>query len=84
MENDDAEARRKRAAKLREQIADITGKRQNAPTGQQEGTPSQDQTGRRSVPRVSPLSPRDFIERRMRELDRGTDKDSGKGDDSKT
>ena len=33
MENNDAEARRRRAAKLRDQIAGITGKKQANPAG---------------------------------------------------
>jgi hypothetical protein len=56
----DKEARRRRAARLRDQINTVLGK-----TG--DGSP------RRVVPRVESLSPRDAIRRRMRELDRASD-----------
>jgi len=91
MENNDAEARRRRAAKLRDQIAGITGKKQGNPAEpeQAESTTVKDQPGRRSVPQVGPasprpVSPRDFIERRMRELDQDVVKDTDKGGDDKT
>jgi hypothetical protein len=70
---DEDEARRKRAAKLREQIASIT-------RGKQGETAEKDQSesARRNAPRVNPISPRQFIEERMRELDRGGDEHKGK------
>jgi hypothetical protein len=68
MDDDNPEARRKRAARLREQIASITRGKQGEPAEKDEPEP-----GRRNAPRVHPLSPRQFIEKRMRELDRGGD-----------
>ena len=110
MSDDDAEARRKRAAALREQIADLTkgrrgragesdeaseegaAARRDAPQirsprrgggqGNDQGrdaTTGPDEAGakdasvRRDAPRVRPLSPRDFVDQRMRDLDRGRD-----------
>jgi hypothetical protein len=75
MDEDSPEARRKRAAKLREQIAGIT-------RGKQGETAEKDEPGsaRRNSPRVHPLSPRQFIEERMRELDRGGDERKEKGE----
>lgn len=73
---DDAEARRRRAERLRRQIAGITGRPEDAsPAGRgEEEAPASapDQPQRRKVPRVHPDTPsaREFIERRMRELDR--------------
>jgi hypothetical protein len=58
--SDDAEARRRRAEQLRKQIADLTGKA--APP---------DPAARRDAPRVTPSSPRERVEERMRELDQG-------------
>jgi hypothetical protein len=76
MDEDSPEARRKRAAKLREQIASITrGKQTEA------AEKSDPESARRNAPRVHPLSPRQFIEERMRELDRGGDERKGKGED---
>ncbi|ACL58667.1 hypothetical protein [Methylobacterium nodulans] len=66
MSDNDAEAQRERARALRNQIAELTGKAKP-------GVPAdagQDAGGRRDAPRVHPSSPRDFVERRMRELDR--------------
>jgi hypothetical protein len=76
MDEDSAEARRKRAAKLREQIASIS-------RGKQGETAETDQTesARRNAPRVHPISPRQFIEERMRELDQGGNERKGKGED---
>ena len=76
MVEDNPEARRKRAAKLREQIASIT-------RGKPTETAEEDkpEAAQRNTPRVHPLSPRQFIEERMRELDRRGDelKEKGKG-----
>jgi len=74
MDEDSAEARRKRAARLREQIANITRGKQGEPADEPESV-------RRNAPRVHPLSPRQFIEERMRELDRGGDERNEKGKD---
>lgn len=55
----DKKAQEKRAQELREQISEILAERD-------EGTvPSH----RRNAPRTRPLSPRDFIHKRMRELE---------------
>jgi len=79
MGNDDAEARRKRAAELRKQIADIVGSKDDKTGGQDSIPTGQDETPRRNAPRVHPISPREFIEQRMRELDRNKDEeDDGK------
>jgi hypothetical protein len=51
------EARRRRAARLRERIEEVVGGGQAGPA-------------RRDAPRVRPPSPRDFVHQRMRELDR--------------
>jgi hypothetical protein len=72
--SDDAEARRQRAARLRERIAEVTGKSAPGPESGQ-GPSATDQSGEgRSPPRVRPISPRTFVEERMRELDRDKDK----------
>ncbi|HEY0353356.1 MAG TPA: hypothetical protein VGC68_06980 [Enterovirga sp.] len=93
MGDDDAEARRKRAEALREQISELKGARRPKEAAPEEASheperrhaPQSDPTpgnsaeegdGRREPPRVRPLSPRDFIERRMRDLDApGDEKD---------
>jgi len=64
-DRDDTEARRRRAQELREQIAGIVagGQRET----KQENLPE----GRRNAPRIRPISPRAFVEERMRQLDRG-------------
>jgi hypothetical protein len=67
---DDFEARQRRAASLREQIASLTGKPKGQPVeggAAASGEPAA--AARRNAPRIRPPSPRDFIERRMRELD---------------
>ncbi len=78
--DDDAEARQKRAARLRAQIASLTGERTDQPGGASvdrkspERKPSDRKSPvppRRNAPSVRPPSPRDFVERRMRELDAG-------------
>lgn len=61
----DDEARIRRAAELRRQIADLTGQAGVAPAPD-----SAEAQGHRRPPRVQPRSPRDFIEQRMRELDK--------------
>ena len=66
MAEDSPEARRKRAARLREQISGITG-------GKHSEAADEPASGRRNAPRVQPPSPRQFIQERMRELDRGGD-----------
>jgi hypothetical protein len=76
MAEDSPEARRKRAARLREQIAGITRGKQGEPAEKDESEP-----GRRNAPRVRPPSPRQFIEERMRELDRDGNERNGKGKD---
>jgi hypothetical protein len=87
----DDEARRKRAAKLREQIAQITGGKRDKGGGSEsdtstedrsvastEGKPSDDESVRNAAQAPS-ISPREFINRRMRELhdsqDKGTKND---------
>lgn len=73
--SDDAETRRRRAARLREQIAELTRHRSSAPEREQDAPAAPDGPGqRRNAPRVRPASPRAFIEQRMRELDRGDGK----------
>lgn len=69
---DDSEARRRRAERLRRQIAGITGQAED-PVPPELGTAPSDTSQpprRRGAPRVSVPSPREFVERRMRELDR--------------
>jgi hypothetical protein len=68
-DKDDTEARRRRARELREQIAGIVAGGQGEP--RQESPPE----ARRNAPRVRPLSPRAFVERRMRELDRDNERE---------
>jgi hypothetical protein len=93
MGDDDAEARRKRAEALREQISELKGARGPKASAPEEadhqperrdapqidptpGSSAEDEDGRREPPRVRPISPRDFIERRMRDLDApGDEKD---------
>jgi hypothetical protein len=72
--SDDAEARRRRAARLREQIAGLTGRDAEAPATPDPTVPdpaAPDPAARRDAPRVRPASPRTLVEERMRELDRG-------------
>jgi hypothetical protein len=76
MDKDNPEARRRRAAKLREQIANITKGKRGEPAEKDDP-----ESGRRNAPRVHPLSPRRFIEERMRELDRNGDERSQKRKD---
>jgi hypothetical protein len=75
MGDDDTEARCKRAAELRKQIADIVGSKEDKTGGQGSSSTEQDETPRRNAPRIHPISPREFIERRMRELDREKDEE---------
>ena len=66
--SDDAEARKQRAARLRERVAEVTGR----PTGSGADAPAApDPAARRNAPRVNPQSPRSFVEERMRDLDQG-------------
>jgi hypothetical protein len=58
----DQVARRRRAARLREQINAIAGK-------------SRADAARRDTPRVEPVSPREFVHKRMRELDQASEDD---------
>lgn len=74
--SDDAEARKRRTAQLRKQIADLTGQpsadRPESGAQSGPGTPAApDPAARRDAPRVRPSSPRSFVEERMRELDHG-------------
>ncbi|HJS86030.1 MAG TPA: hypothetical protein VJ779_11285 [Acetobacteraceae bacterium] len=69
--SDDAEARRRRVARLREQIDSLT--KQPGVPGSEQGAPETQQ--RRNAPRVRPVSPRTFVEQRMRELDSGKKRD---------
>jgi hypothetical protein len=66
--SDDTETRRRRAARLRGQIAE-----RSTPETKQDAPTAPDSGQRRNVPRVRPASPREFVEQRMRELDRGGD-----------
>jgi hypothetical protein len=67
--SDDVEARRRRAARLRGQIATLTGKAIKEPGTDTDATDKvAEASARRSPPRVRPASPRSFIEERMREL----------------
>jgi hypothetical protein len=61
----DQEARRRRAARLREQINAVVGK-------------TRTDDARRDAPRVEQVSPREFVHRRMRELDQASE-DERKG-----
>lgn len=68
--SDDVEARHRRAARLRQQIAELTGTRENeAGTGDNLKDDVTEQSGRRRPPRIRHGSPRSFIEKRMRDLD---------------
>jgi len=70
MGDDDTEARRERATRLREQIKRITGRTAERPSTQQDDATGQNEGARRNAPRVRPPSPREFIGQRMRELAR--------------
>jgi len=76
MSEDDPEARRTRADRLRKQIAKITGEKQAEAEQQDE---SESTPG--GVPKVRPLSPRQFIEKRMQEIDSGEDETNEKRKD---
>jgi hypothetical protein len=72
--SDDTEARRQRAKRLRDQIADLTATR---PAGSAPEAPAAAAPGgeaKRRPPRVHPDSPRSFVQQRMRELDAGKKK----------
>ena len=75
-DKDDTEARRKRAQQLREQIASIVA------GGQGETRQERLPEVRRNAPRVRSISPRAFVERRMRELDQARDENKEKREDS--
>jgi len=62
-DEDDTEARRRRAQEFREQIAGIMA------GGQRETGQEKLPEARRNAPRVRSISPRAFVEQRMRELD---------------
>jgi hypothetical protein len=68
-DKDNTEARRRRAQELREQIAGIMA------GGQRETEKEKPPAARRNAPRVRSVSPRAFVEQRMRELDRGNEPD---------
>jgi hypothetical protein len=68
-DEDDLDARKERAAAIRAQISNIVGPRRgeggkgtNADSGQGKALP-------RKAPNLRPPSPREFVERRKRELD---------------
>ncbi len=65
---DDAEARQKRASRLRAQIAGLIGKTK--------GQPVEGAAGGEPPVAGRPPSPRAFIERRMRELDAGNQEET--------
>jgi hypothetical protein len=68
--SDDAETRRRRAARLRQQIAELTVRQRGKPASDHDATTEVTESGgRRNPPRVRPVSPRSLIEERMRELD---------------
>jgi hypothetical protein len=67
----DAEAQRRRAARLREQIADLTTPAGSSAEAGQDAPVASDPEQRWNAPRVRPASPRSFVEQRMRELDEG-------------
>ena len=64
--SDDAEARLRRAARLRERITELTGRTADSTPAAPGAAAS---VARRNAPRVHPPSPRAFVEERMRELD---------------
>jgi hypothetical protein len=70
-------ARRRRAARLREQIADLATPAGSSADAGQDAPAASHPEQRGNAPRVHPASPRSFVERRMRELDEG---DRGKKD----
>ena len=73
--NGDVEARRQRAAQLRKRIAEVTGHSGGDPDDGRDRPAAADQGYLRSPPRVGPVSPRTFVEERMRDLARGKEKD---------
>ena len=79
-EDDDADQRIKRAAELRERIAGIA-KGQPGHTVEKSGKDSvgPGEAAHGDAPAQQPPSPRDFVKRRMRELDEG-----GPGTEGKT
>ena len=62
--NNEKEAQKAKAKKLRKQIQELV-----EPNSGDAGTES-----RRRAPRVKPISPREFIHRKMNELDNSADK----------
>jgi hypothetical protein len=72
--SDDTKAREERAARLRKQIGRLTGKDQPEAGSVVPIPETEEATQRRRPPRVGPVSPRTFVERRMRELDGDKDK----------
>ncbi|MGX7002454.1 hypothetical protein [Caballeronia sp. KNU42] len=82
---DDADARRQRAERLHKQIASVTGKKpaekQHPRISDASGPDLPKDTSDKTKP-VSPPSPREFIERRMRELEEAEKRDNGADDDS--
>ena len=72
-DENDLAARQARAAAIHKQISNIIGGRQSEPAGEAMPEVEQDKPVPRTAPSVRPPSPREFIERRMRELDSGED-----------
>lgn len=83
-DEDDLEARKARASDIRAQISNILGPKKSQGD---EGTKADDKAvgalpGK--APSLRPPSPREFIERRTRELDSAKDNESGESRKDKT
>ena len=84
-DEDDLKARKARAEDIRAQISNILGQKKKG--AQDEETKAENEIGETlpgKTPSFSPPSPREFIERRMRELDSAKDIDPGKSSKDKT
>jgi hypothetical protein len=80
-DENDLAARQARAAAIREQISNVVGGQKGEPAGEAKPDSGPGNAVPRQAPSVRPPSPREFIERRMRELDSG--EDAKPGDPSK-
>jgi hypothetical protein len=69
MDKDDEAARKARAERLRQQVSDLLNKSDAAP-GRDETGASQETSESSQEPSSSKESPREFIHRKMRELDK--------------
>ena len=72
VEKDGVKARKTRARRLRKQVSRIIESTERRPEGESDGVEAGNEEEERSE------SPREFIQRRMRELDRAKSKSKGK------